>query len=110
MKYTWLKLFGFIGFLGFLGVYPLNPTLFSFFAFFAFFRFSKVIHDERFEENVNKASRNALIVFVLMFSLVVILVNIVRDDTLLALLYALHFSIVVLVFVFSFQHYEKQER
>ncbi|WP_171016900.1 DUF3796 domain-containing protein [Pseudalkalibacillus caeni] len=63
MKSSWLKYLGFIGFIGLLGIYPLNLPMLGFFGFFAFFKFANVVHDERFDHNVNRASRNAFIAF-----------------------------------------------
>ncbi|MCW4010127.1 MAG: DUF3796 domain-containing protein [Candidatus Bathyarchaeota archaeon] len=51
---------GYLGFLGLTGLIGLvNPWLFAFFSFFTLFVFLK--SDERIEQNIGRASRNAFI-------------------------------------------------
>jgi len=65
-----LSLLGFIGFLGLLGLFTNNPGFYGFFGFFSFFVFLKVLPDEMFEKNVNKAAKNAFFTGVLSFPIV----------------------------------------
>jgi hypothetical protein len=101
---------GFLGFLGLLGLVTDNPGFFGFFGFFGFLssmwgRGS----DERIDQNVNRACRNAFVFSIVASALLFSYVAILRT----AEAFQLAMSVVVLfagglvIFVASFVYYDR---
>ena len=102
-----MGLLGLLGFLGLLGLATQNVGFYGFFGFFGFFGFSRIIPDEMFELNMNKAAKNA---FMAGLMIVFPVVAVLGQFTSLPLLYnwgfAANFAIQLLVFTFSLYWYE----
>ncbi len=99
MKSSWVKYLGFLGFLGFLGIFTSNLGFLGFFGFFSFFSYRKILSDERLEENVDKAGKNAFVVSIPVFALSTILVVLLKDLSIY--IYAFVVSIVLQLSTFS---------
>lgn len=107
MNKNWLKYFGFLGLLGLLGVFTSNVGYYGFFGFFGFFGFSKIIADERFSANLNKAARNAFLVAILLYVIATIYANLIHSIMVYAYCFAIGFALQTLVFSFSLQYYDR---
>ncbi len=108
MKGHWLKYLGLLGFLGFLAPVTSNLGMIGFFGFFGFFAWGRVVNDERLEENANKAARNAFVCSLVVYP-VATAVSLLLPNRAMALAYAfaINFTLEVLVFTFSFTHYDR---
>lgn len=106
-----LALFGFVSLLGFLGVFTENHWYLGYFGFLVFFRYLTVIPDELFYANVRKAGSYAFFtgftaeVIILLICLFFFQVN--QAAVFGAVLGS---AIALIVFTFSFSHFENMER
>lgn len=107
MKRNWIAYLGFLGFLGFLSFFTNNFSYIGFFGFFGFFGFSKIINDERFSANINKAAKNAFLILVVLYPATTILANLISNFDIFVYAYALNFALQIRVFAFSLQYYDK---
>ncbi len=107
---SWLRYLGFLGLIGLLGLFTDNPGFYGFFGFFGFFGFANITHDERLEANINKATRNTFISFLLVFSLTTIYVSLTKQLIAYAWGFAIAFALQILIFTLSLQYYEKMEQ
>lgn len=104
---------GYLGFLGFLGLLALVTDNLGFFGFFGFFGFWSSMwgrgSDERIDQNVNRACRNAFVFTMaasaLLFSYMVILRA--AEAFQLALSVAALFAGSLIIFVASFVYYDR---
>lgn len=102
-----LSLFGFFGFLGFLGLVTDNPGFYGFFGFFAFFGFIKILPDELFTQNVNKAAKNAFFTGMFIYPIIVVIGALTSFLAAYIIGFALNFFIQMWVFSISLARYEK---
>jgi len=102
-----ISLLGLFGFLGLLGLPTQNPGFYGFFGFFGFFGFAKILPDEMFRLNVNKASRNAFFTGLMLYPMVVVVGALTSIPLIYAFGFALNFAIQILVFSISLSVYEK---
>jgi hypothetical protein len=106
-------LIGYLGFLGFLGILGLVTDNPGFFGFFGFFGFLSSMwgrgSDERVDQNINRACRNAFVFTIvasaLLFSYIAILKA--AETFQLALSVAALFAGSLTVFVASFVYYDR---
>ncbi len=110
MRGNWLKYLGLLGFLGLLGYFTSNTGFYGFFGFFGFFGFSKMKDDERMHANINKSARNAFIASILIYAATMVCGAIIDDYIVMAYGFAINFAVIILVFTFSFQHYDHSGR
>jgi hypothetical protein len=110
MRRNLIGYLGFLGFLGLLGLITDNPGFFGFFGFFGFWssmwgRGS----DERVDQNVNRACRNAfvftMVATALLFSYLAILRT--AEAFQLAISVAVLFAGSLTIFVASFVYYDR---
>ena len=94
---------GLIGLSGLLGLY--NTYLFTLFSFFILFIFLK--EDERIEKNIGLASRNALLTYVLLSTIILLFTAIAKTYDALPVLATL-LSQGVLIFGISYIYYNKK--
>jgi len=110
MRRNLIGYLGFLGFLGLLGLITDNPGFFGFFGFFGFLssmwgRGS----DERIDQNINRACRNAFVFSIIASALLFSYIAILRT----AEAFQLAMSVVVLfagglaIFVASFVYYDR---
>jgi hypothetical protein len=107
MNRNWIMYLGFLGFLGLLSIFSDNQGYIGFFGFFGFFGFARIINDERFSANINKAARNAFLISIILYPAATILANLLSDFSVFSYAYAINFALQVLVFTFSLQYYDK---
>ncbi|WP_455285038.1 DUF3796 domain-containing protein [[Eubacterium] cellulosolvens] len=107
------NLIGYLGFLGFLGLVGLvtnNPGFFGFFGFFGFWSsmWGKG-SDERIDQNVNRACRNAFVFSIVASALLFSYIAILRTAGAfqLAMSVAVLFAGGLTVFVASFVYYDR---
>jgi len=108
MKKSWLRYLGLLGFIGLLGNVTGNFGLYGFFGFFGFFGYERIVHDERFEANVNRAARNAFIFSLVIFAAAVVFVSFTSNTAAYAVAFAVSFAVQILAFSISLQYYEKR--
>ena len=110
MRRNLISYLGFLGFLGLLGLFTNNPGFFGFFGFFGFMSsmWGKG-SDERIDQNVNRACRNAfvftMVASALLFSYIAILRT--AEAFQLAVLIAVLFAGGLTIFVASFDYYDR---
>jgi len=102
-----ISLLGLFGFLGLLGLTTQNPGFYGFFGFFGFFGFAKVLPDEMFRLNVNKASRNAFFTGLVLYPAVVVIGAFTSISAAYAFGFAINFAVQILVFSISLSIYER---
>ena len=102
-----MSLFGLFGLLGLLGLVTQNPGFYGFFGFFGFFAFSKVLPDEMFKLNVNKAAKNAFFAGVIVYPIVVVLGAFTSFSLAYSIGFAVNVAVQILVFSISLSLYEK---
>lgn len=107
MNKNWIMYLGFLGFLGLLSIYSKNLSYIGFFGFFGFFGFSKIINDERFSANINKAAKNAFLISIVLYPATTIFANLISNFSIFAYAYAINFALQILVFAVSLQYYDK---
>jgi hypothetical protein len=110
MRRNLISYLGFLGFLGLLGLIIDNPGFFGFFGFFGFWSSMwGTGSDERVDQNVNRACRNAfaftVITSALVFSYVAILRTAIAFQ--LAMSVAALFAGSLTIFVASFVYYDR---
>jgi hypothetical protein len=104
-----LSLMGFLGLLGLLGLVVDNPGFYGFFGFFGFFGFSKVMPDEMFRANLDKAARNGFLSSVVIFPIVVSTGALTENIALAySVGFAVNFAVQMFVFGVSLTLYEKR--
>jgi hypothetical protein len=105
-----LAYMGFLGFLGMLGLVTDNPGFFGFFGFFGFWSsmWGKG-SDERVDQNVNRACRNAFIFTTVASALLFSYIAILRTAQAfqLAMSIAVLFAGGLVIFVASFVYYDR---
>jgi len=110
MKRNWFKYLGLLGFLGFLGYFTSHIGYYGFFGFLGFFGVATIKSDERLVENINKSCRNAFLVAVLLFAASCAyggISNKALDELFFASAFIFSFILQSLVFVFSFNFYDR---
>jgi len=99
---------GFLGLLGLLGLFTNNPGFYGFFGFFGFFAYRKIIFDERFKENFNKAAKNAFLSGILFYPLVATYAAFTSSDALVySFAFAINFALQMIIFSLSLSYYER---
>lgn len=95
MRKNWAYYLGFLGLLGLLGYFTGNVGFYGFFGFFGFFSFRGELNDERFRLNASLAGRNAFVISVLCFAILVVFLSLAPFDELQILRYfaSLNFSL-----------------
>lgn len=108
MRSTWLRYLGFLGLLGLLGLFTGNTGFYGFFGFFGFFGFKGLRADERLEENLNRAARNAFVTGIAAYAVAVVAATVaVQPAMVLSFGLAISFALQMLAFTFSFAYYER---
>lgn len=102
-----LKYLGLLGFLGLLGLVTDNPGFYGFFGFFSFFAYNRILPDERFKSNVNKAGKNAFMAGLILYPVATIIAVFSSFASIFAIAYAFNFALQIIVFTFSLTRYEK---
>ncbi|MGM5483745.1 MAG: DUF3796 domain-containing protein [Nanobdellota archaeon] len=102
-----IKLLGFLGFLGLLGIWTKNYGFFGFFGFFSFFAATSK-QDERLNINVYKAGFNGFVASLIGISLLVTAHSMETGLVFIAIITAVIFIIMILIFVISLILYEKK--
>ena len=109
MRRSLIGYLGFLGLLGLLGLITDNPGFFGFFGFFGFWSSMWGKSDERVDQNVNRACRNAFVFTMaasaLLFSYVAILRT--AEAFQLAVSVAVLFAGSLTIFVASFVYYDR---
>ena len=105
-----LMYLGFLGFLGLLGLFTGNPGFYGFFNFFGFWGLSnrKQKNDELLKSNTARAGLNAFVASLVAVSLTIAVLSIFKTLEAAAISIAGVFTAQLLVFIFSFSHYEKR--
>ena len=106
MNKNWIFLLGFLGLLGLLGFFTDNSGFYGFFGFFGFFGFKKIIPDERFEQNINRAAKKAFISSLIIFPIVTVSSAFVKNPLIYAFGYSINFAVLVFVFAISLSLYD----
>ncbi|WGI17316.1 hypothetical protein [Methanonatronarchaeum sp. AMET-Sl] len=99
-KYLWI-----LGFLGLLGLFTDNWAFYGFFGFFGFIAFRST---KPAQVDLNRSTRNAFIVSLLIFATFTPYATLVDIPELYISGYALNFTLMILVFVLSMMYYEKK--
>ncbi|SFG12076.1 Protein of unknown function [Desulfotomaculum arcticum] len=108
MKENFLWYLGFLGALGLLGLITDNPGFYGFFGFFGFFAYRKIIFDERFKENVNKAAKNAFLSAIIFYPLVTTYAVFTSSfASVYSFAFAINFALQIIIFSFSLSYYER---
>lgn len=102
-----MSLLGLLGLAGLLGLITRNVGFYGFFGFFGFFGFSRILPDERFKLNVNKAAKNAFMAGLIIFPIVVALGYFIPASLAYSIGFASNFAVQILVFSISLSRYEK---
>ncbi|MGI6703034.1 MAG: DUF3796 domain-containing protein [Clostridia bacterium] len=104
-----ISLMGLLGLLGLLGLITDNPGFYGFFGFFGFFGFAKILPDEMFKQNVNKAAKNAFFTGLIIYPTVVVIgtLSLFPFALVFTFGFAVNFAVQILVFSFSLSKYEK---
>src|SRR5690554_3250326 len=102
-----ISLMGLLGLLGLLGLITDNPGFYGFFGFFGFWGFAKVLPDEMFKQNVNRAARNAFFTGLTIYPAVVVIgaLSLFPIALVYAFGFAVNFAVQILVFSFSLSAY-----
>jgi hypothetical protein len=110
MRRNMIGYLGFLGFLGLLGLVADNPGFFGFFGFFGFWSsmWGKG-SDERVDQNVNRACRNAFVFTIVALAIVFSYIAILRaaEAFQLAISVAALFAGGLIIFVASFIYYDR---
>jgi len=110
MRRNLMGYLGFLGFLGLLGLVTDNPGFFGFFGFFGFWSsmWGKG-SDERIDQNVNRACRNAFVFSIVASALLFSYIAILRaaEAFQLAMSVAVLFAGGLIIFVASFVYYDR---
>jgi len=104
-----LRHLGWLGLLGAIGFLTDNKGFYGFFGFFAFFAYARVIPDELFKLNVNKAGKNAFLTGLVFYPITAVFasfVDFVSLATIYAFAFGINFALQVLVFSISLVVYE----
>lgn len=110
MKKCWLGYLGFLGLLGLLGYFTGNFGFYGFFGFFGWFSFFKIIPDERFAENLNKACRNAFFVTLVWSAIIIVAGAITQNAGVYIAGFVINFALAVIVFALSLPYYDRTEK
>lgn len=104
-----MSMLGFLGLLGLLGFAAGNPGFYGFFGFFGFFGFAKVLPDEMFRANLDKAARNGFVSGVAIYPIIVSIGAFTKSPALAySVGFAVSFAVQILVFTISLALYEKR--
>ena len=110
MRRNLIGYLGFLGFLGLLGLITDNPGFYGFFGFFGFWSslWGKG-SDERVDQNVNRACRNAFVFTVVASALLFSYIAILRaaEPFQFAISVSILFSGSLVIFVTSFIYYDR---
>jgi hypothetical protein len=108
VKENFLCYLGFLGLLGLLGLFTDNAGFYGFFGFFSFFSYRKIISDERFKENINKAAKNAFLSAIIFYPLVATYAAFTSSiASVYSFAFAINFALQIIVFSFSLTYYER---
>lgn len=107
MKKNPLRYLSLLSLLGLLGFITDNAGFYGFLGFLGYLGFGKIIPDERFKDNVNKAAKNAFITSLLIFPLSTIAAAITHNPMIYAFAFAINFGVQMLIFGISLSYYEK---
>lgn len=102
-----ISLLGFLGLLGVLGFVVNNPGFWGFFGFFGFFGFARVVPDEMFVANMNRAARNAFFSGVVVYAASVIWGAFSSFEQAYAHGFPISFTVQIVVFSISLTVYEQ---
>jgi hypothetical protein len=102
-----LSLLGFLGLLGLLGLVTHNPGFYGFCGFLGFFGFARMLPDEFFRVNADKAARNAFVSSVVIYPITLTWGVVTSSAMVLAVGFVISFAVQMLVFVLSFAAYER---
>jgi hypothetical protein len=108
MKRSWLRYLFFLGFLGLIGILTPNKGYLGFFGFFGFMGLASIPKDERLENNINKASRNAFLTAVVFFVLSIIYTAFTPDLSIFIYAFIVNFALQLIVFVISLRIYDRK--
>ncbi|MEL7563749.1 MAG: DUF3796 domain-containing protein [Dehalobacterium sp.] len=104
-----LRHLGWLGLLGAIGFFIDNKGFYGFFGFFAFFAYARVIPDELFKMNVNKAGKNAFLTGLVFYPITAVFASFagfVPFTTVYAFAFGINFALQVVVFSISLVVYE----
>ena len=93
-----LGYFGFMGLVGLLGLITDNPGFYGFLGFFAYFGFFKVIPDELFELNVQKAATPAFFVGTVITAFTLVCTAFIKEISIFVIGLAINFAASIMVF------------
>ena len=107
-----MNVVAYLGLLGFLGLLGLPTGNFGFYGFFGFFGFLGALRgsgsDERVEQNINRACRNAFFLFTLTQVASMVVIVALRAVELLPIAFAVLFVSSMVAFVFSYVYYDRR--
>jgi hypothetical protein len=105
-----MNVVGYLGFLGFLGLLGLPTGNLGFYGFFGFFGFLGVFRgsgsDERVDQNINRACRNAFFLFTLTQVSSMVGIIALRAVEFFPTAFAVLFVVSMVAFVFSYVYYD----
>jgi hypothetical protein len=106
-----LGYFGFIGFAGVLGFLTHNPGFYGFFGFFGYFAFFKVIPDELFKLNVQKAATTAFFIGIVITVITLVCSAFTRNTSIVIAGFAIDFAVSIFVFsiIFIYLNYNESK-
>lgn len=107
MRKNPLRYLSLLSLLGILGFITDNAGFYGFFGFLGYLGFGRIIPDERFKDNVNKAAKNAFLTSMLIFPFATIAGAITHNPMIYAFAFAINFGVQVLIFGISLSYYEK---
>ncbi|WDV44212.1 DUF3796 domain-containing protein [Clostridiaceae bacterium M8S5] len=102
-----LALLGLLSLLGLVGIIKDEPLWYSWFGWFVWFKYLNHPIDERFKNNINKASRNGFIVAVVGIMTIIFMKGIHIAENIVNGIMAIAFIAMMLIFVVSFLYFEK---
>lgn len=107
MKKNPLRYLSLLSLLGILGFITDNAGFHGFWGFLGYLGFGKIIPDERFKDNINKAAKNAFLTSILIFPLATVAVAITDNPMIYAFAFAINFGVQMLIFGISLSYYER---
>ncbi|OQB14499.1 MAG: hypothetical protein BWY15_01008 [Firmicutes bacterium ADurb.Bin193] len=85
-----------------------NPGFYGFYGFFGFISFFRIIPDEMFVQNVNKAAKNAFFAGLFIYPVIIVAGAFTSIPEMFAFGFAANFAIQLLIFSISLAIYEKK--
>ena len=103
--------FGLLGLIGILGFLTDNPGFYGFFGFFGYFAFFKVIPDELFKLNVQKAATPAFFVGIVITAITLVYSAFTKNISVVVAGFAINFAISIFVFsiIFIYLNYNESK-